>query len=508
MAHQIVSSSIQGIDALEILIQIDSSPGIHSLTIVGLADKAVQESQDRINAAIRNSGLVPPQSKNRRFTVNLAPADLKKDGALFDLPIAVAYLLESRQLAGEPEDTVFIGELALDGTLSRVNGALAAALLARRLGYKNLIVPRENAVEAAFVGDISVFGADSLKEVFEHFSGVKRLIRTVRSADPTKDRDIDDSFAYIKGQHAAKRGLTIAAAGGHNVLMKGSPGSGKTLLARSLSGLLPPLSDEEALEVAKIYSSVGLMRCSPAELPRPFRSPHHTSSPAAIVGGGTWPRPGEISLAHRGVLFFDEFPEFARNVLEALRQPLEDGVVTISRASGTLQLPAQFIMVAAMNLCPCGNYGDPHTLCSCSPTQVMKYAKKISGPLLDRIDIQISVPRETVRGEDVQPDIESYQNSRLTIQKARDIQGDRLSGKAARTNSEISHKELSQLCPADAAATRTLEAIVNSKNLSRRSHQKIQKVARTIADMDDSELIMEHHIAEAAALKVSMPAIA
>lgn len=503
MAHHVISASVQGIEASKVEVQIDSAPGIHALSIVGLADKAVQESQDRINAAVRNSGLVPPETKNRRFTVNLAPANTRKEGAAFDLPIATAYLVESRQLAQSPEKTLLAGELSLDGSLAPVNGILAIASLAKKNGHTDVIVSHENAKEAAFVDGISVYGARTLREVFEHLNGTQRLVRTTKETDVSRETPKDDSFAYIQGQFAAKRALTIAAAGRHNLLMKGPPGSGKTLLARAMRGLLPPLSEQEAMEVAKIYSSVGLLRGSPASMVRPFRSPHHTSSSASIVGGGTWPKPGEISLAHRGVLFLDEFPEFARNVLESLRQPLEDGVVTISRASGSLELPACFLLVAAMNPCPCGNHGDPRTTCVCPPTQVVRYAKKVSGPLLDRMDIQIAVPRETIKNHSNNKDSDSFDAARNAVLQARAVQSERFRGMDTLTNSGVSHKNIGRLCPMDASAAKLLEEVVNRKNLSQRGLQKIQKVAQTISDIEGAEFIQEHHIAEAAALRIS-----
>ena len=501
MAHEIISAAITGIDAQLIRVQIDSNPGIHSFSIVGLGDKAVQESIERIGAAIKHSGFIAPNSKNKHFIVNLAPADIKKEGPGYDLPIAVAYLLETKQLVAPKLDVLLIGELGLDGKLAHSNGILAATVLAKEAGLAQVIVPACNAQEAAVIEGIEVIGAENLPQVLNHLDGTSPLTPTeLKALDPASMSD--DSFVHIKGQMAAKRALIVAAAGGHNILMSGTPGSGKTLLARSLIGLLPPMTRTEALEVAKIYSSVGLLRGPVNALPRPFCSPHHTASPASIVGGGTLPRPGQMSLAHRGVLFLDELPEFARNVLEAMRQPLEDGIVTISRAAGSLVLPAKFMLVAAMNPCPCGNYGDPSAICVCSTVGISKYSKKISGPLLDRMDIQVYVSREQISDE-IKKSTDNISAIRDIIAEARSIQNERFKGTKLVTNSDISHKNIDIYCVLALEAERLIRSVVNQKNLSLRAYHRIKKIARTIADLDRSDFICEHHIAEAMALRIN-----
>ncbi len=502
MAHQLLSAAITGIDAQLVRVQIDSNPGIHSFVIVGLGDKAVQESIDRIGAAIKHSGFVSPGTKNRHFVINLAPADLKKEGPGYDLPIAIACLIETRQIVATGEGTLFIGELGLDGALTHTGGILATAIHAKESGLKEIIVPFCNAQEAAAVGGISVIGARTLQEVVGHITGTAVLPETTPDQQVSASYS-DDSFVHIKGQISAKRALIIAAAGGHNVLMNGAPGSGKTLLARSIVGLLPPLTIAEAIEVAKIYSSVGLMKTSVQALSRPFCAPHHTASAAAIVGGGTSPRPGQVSLSHRGVLFLDELPEFARNVLESLRQPLEDGIVTISRASHSLVLPAKFMLVAAMNPCPCGNMGDPSISCVCSVPSIHKYAKKISGPLLDRIDIQVFVSREQIPQPGTAEQRSDINAIRTHIADARDRQTKRFTGTNLVTNSEIGHKNIDSFCGMSPSAEHLLQSIINRKHLSLRTYHKIKKIALTIADLEGSETIQEHHIAEALSLRVS-----
>lgn len=505
MSVSIKSAAISGIDAQLIDVEVDSNPGIHSFNIVGLADKAVQESKERIGSAIKNSGFMPPKSKTKKVIVNLAPADIKKEGPSYDLPIAIGFLFETGQIKLDSEKRLFAGELSLDGRLKPTSGILAMAMLAGKLGFKEIIIPSSNANEAASIGQVNVIGAETLSQVIGHINRTAIISPTVVN-EITKEELYPESFVSIKGQETAKRALIVAAAGGHNIFMSGPPGAGKTLLARSLTDILPPLSFNEAVEVAKIYSSMGLINESfPISFKRPFRSPHHTTSAVAIVGGGTWPKPGEISLAHRGVLFFDELPEFPRNVLEALRQPLEDGIITVSRVSGSVKLPAKFMLVAAMNPCPCGNYGSQTTECICMPFSVLRYRKKVSGPLLDRIDIQINVSRETVSDEDdkTSENLIKIKEIRQKIATAKEIQLVRFNNLDIFSNSEMSYKNIEKLCMAEKDAKNILKLAVNQKGLSLRTYHKTLKVARTIADLDSSDTVRENHVAEALALRMN-----
>ncbi len=508
---RVFSGAVVGLEALPIEVEVDSTPGLHTFNIVGLPDKTVEESKDRIAAAIRNSGFIAPNQKNRRVVVNLAPADVRKEGPAYDLPIALGYLLTSDQLAFDTLGKVFVGELSLDGSLRKVNGVLPVAFMAKRRGFKEIVVPRANADEASIVSDLRVIGANKLDELSSYLSDKLTIEPApefdygnfcVKASSSETGNDVD--LKHVKGQETAKQALVIAASGGHNMLMQGPPGSGKTLLAQALAGILPPMSREEALEVTKIYSVCGLIGEEPIIHKRPFRNPHHITSAVAIVGGGSWPKPGEISLAHRGVLFMDEFPEFPRNVLESLRQPMESGEIVVSRAASSLKFPSRFMLIAAMNPCPCGNYGDQIKPCVCSPQNIYRYQKKVSGPVLDRIDIQINVPGETY--DNLSSDVSGMTSSeaREIITTARKIQQTRFAGTRFLTNSEMGPKEIKKFCELTSDAEAAVKSVVISKGVSGRGYHKILKVARTIADIKNHKLIEANDVAEAVGYRMKI----
>lgn len=497
MISKINSCAVIGLDCEPVEVELDISAGLAGITVVGLPDTAVQESKERVRSAIKNSGFKYPTT---RITINLAPADIKKEGPAYDLPIAIGMLAASKQLNADLSGSIFVGELALDGTLRHTNGILPIAIYSKQKGFSKLYVPKVNEYEASLVEGIDIIPVKSLLELSEHLLGEK-TIEPAKSHELTfeeSENDLSMDFAYIKGQEHIKRAIEIAASGGHNILMSGPPGTGKTLLARAIPTILPKMTKDETLEVTKIYSIAGLLPSEkPLVLTRPFRSPHHSASAIALVGGGQFPRPGEISLAHRGVLFLDEFPEFPRSTLENLRQPLEDGIVTISRAQGTLTFPAKFSLVASMNPCPCGYFGDPERDCVCSPSQIIKYQKKISGPLLDRIDLNIDVPRikfEKLSNESLS---EPSKKIRERVEEARAIQRERFAGKKIICNSEMNSQTVKEYCGVDSSALDLLKNAVNKFQLSARSYFKILKLARTIADLEKSADIKTSHVAEA-----------
>ncbi len=492
------SCAVVGLEGAIVEVEVDISPGLPSFTIVGLPDTAVQEARERVRAAIRNSGCDFPM---KRITVNLAPANLKKEGPAYDLPIAVGILLSSEQVTADLSNVLFLGELSLDGAVRHTQGILPMVAVAREEGLSQIYVPASDAGEASLVEGTEIYPLNSLSELVTSLRGETSIPPFVSSLPRQEKREgylQGTDMAHIKGQEHVKRAVEVAAAGGHNLIMIGPPGAGKTLLARSLPTILPTMTFAEALEVTKIYSVSGLL---PSDTPfinqRPFRSPHYTISNAGLVGGGRWPRPGEITLSHRGVLFLDELPEFGHAILEVLRQPLEDKVVTISRAQGTVTFPANFMMVGAMNPCPCGFYGDPYKECTCSSTAVSRYQKRISGPLLDRVDMFVEVPRveyEKLVGSDSG---ETSEVIGTRVEQARGIQQARFEGTGLSCNAEMGPVEVREHCHLEEAAQGLLHAAMTRLHLSARAFHRIQKLARTIADLGGSEIIGASHMAEA-----------
>lgn len=482
-------------------VEADLSRGLNSFSIVGLADKAVDEAKDRISAAVKNTGFESPKSKNHKVVISLAPAEVKKEGSGLDTAIALSYLLASGDVSFDAKDKIFLGELSLDGKLRSVKGALAFARKAKEKGFREVYLPAENAAEAALVGGIRVYGAETLGEIINHIShdtDIKQKLKPEKQGEIKNLHQISFDLADIKGQEAAKRALEIAAAGGHNIALYGPPGTGKTMLAKALPGILPPLSFDEILEVTEIHSMTGTLDGA-LIAERPFRSPHHTASHVAIIGGGSNPRPGEVTLAHKGVLFVDEFPEFENKAIEALREPLEERVVSVSRAKGTVKFPAHFILVAAMNPCPCGNFGIKGKSCTCSSMQIERYKRKISGPIIDRIDIWTEVSR--VDHEKLTERSEKSESvpARERIMQARGIQAKRFrdAGRKISTNSEMNARDIASILKISDEVKDILNKSARTLDLSARSYHKIIKLSRTIADLDSSPEISPSHILEA-----------
>lgn len=500
---KVFSAELEGINARLIDVEVDTLVGLHSFNIVGLADKALSEAKERVNAALKNSDIKPPNKDNRKITVNLAPADVKKTGSQYDLAIAIGYAISTEQIRSfDADDKIFVGELALNGDLRPISGALSIAEMAKELGYSFLFLPKANAPEASVIKGVRVVPIENFKDAINFLENPETLnaLPKIISKKSRLMREFKVTLDDIRGQENAKRALTIAAAGGHNLLMTGTPGAGKSILAESIISILPQMTPEESIEVTKIWSAAGQSR-DLIEI-RPFRAPHHSASEISIVGGGTNPRPGEISLAHRGVLFLDELPEFPRSILESLRQPLEVGEIHVARAKATLTFPARFTLISAMNPCPCGYFGDKEKECRCTANEVFRYEKRISGPLLDRIDLQIVVPRVSVSellDKTSGRTASSTVAIRERVQKARQIQAKRFAnaGRAIFVNAEMTSKECEGLIELSADSETFLKNILEENLVSARGYYRILKTARTIADLGESPDVKKEHLSEA-----------